>query len=372
MKAGWIKSQTSEMDGLWRRGVFRKVLRSSLTPQDRVFTSRFHYKIKRKGGEFDKCKVRLVVQGQHMRRKGEDSVGDYDDAFSPVPAASGFRTILSLATQQNMFTDHVDISQAFVQGELLPGDGHNGKVYISSPPGYDQDPLYVYRLLKPLYGMPSAARAWHTTMSAFLAKEGCATVGFEKSMWTVTIDGARILLGAHIDDFVIACTNRQILDDFRTRLLDAFEGTYEGALQHYLGCEVTRDMAKGTTYLSQTNYAEEILRTYNFWNATPRLTPIQPSHIFSKKVYVSIELCICQKSNTLQHTAAHCNTLQHIATHCKHSYTFSKEVHRSFEVYLLSAEHTAASCCVLQCIAVRCSVWQRFVCCRVHIVSNEL
>jgi len=147
-----------------------------------------------------------------MRRKGEDSVGDYDDAFSPVLAASGFRTILSLATQQNMFTEHVDTSQAFVQGELLPGDRHNGKVYISSPPGYDKDPLYVYRLLKPLYSMPSAARAWHTTMSAFLAKEKCSTVGFEKSMWTVTIDGARILLGAHIDDFVIACANQQVLE----------------------------------------------------------------------------------------------------------------------------------------------------------------
>ena len=49
MKAAWIKSRTSEMDGLWRRGVFQKVLGSSLTPQDRVFKSRFHYKIKRKG-----------------------------------------------------------------------------------------------------------------------------------------------------------------------------------------------------------------------------------------------------------------------------------------------------------------------------------
>ena len=73
------------MDGLWRSCVFQKVLRSSLTPQDRAFTSRSHYRIKRKGEQFDKCKTRLVVQGQHMRRKGEDSVGDYDDAFSPVP-----------------------------------------------------------------------------------------------------------------------------------------------------------------------------------------------------------------------------------------------------------------------------------------------
>jgi len=96
MKAEWIKGQTSEMEGLWRRGVFQKILRSSLTPQDRVFTSRFHYKIKRKGGAFDKCKVHLVVQGQHMRRKDEYGVGDYDDTFSPVPAASGFRTIPQL------------------------------------------------------------------------------------------------------------------------------------------------------------------------------------------------------------------------------------------------------------------------------------
>jgi len=64
-----------------------------------IFTSCFHCKIKRKGGELDKSKVRLVVQGQHMRCKGEDSVG-----------ANGFHTILSFATQQNMFTDHVDIS----------------------------------------------------------------------------------------------------------------------------------------------------------------------------------------------------------------------------------------------------------------------
>jgi len=75
-------------------------------------------------------------------------------------------------------------------------------------------------------------------MSAFLAKARCATVGFEKSMWTVTMDGARILLGAHIDNFVIAHANRQVLDGFRACLLDAFEGTYEGALQYYLGLPV--------------------------------------------------------------------------------------------------------------------------------------
>ena len=101
-----------------------------------------------------------------------------------------------------------------------------------------------------------------------------------KSIRIVTI-GACILLGAHIDDFVIACANRQIPNGFRARLLDAFEGTYEGALQQYVR-EVTRDMYKCTTYLSQTHYAEKILRTDNFWNATPRLTPMHPNTRFYK------------------------------------------------------------------------------------------
>jgi len=72
-------------------------------------------------------------------------------------------------------------------------------------------------------------------MSGFLAKEGCATVGFGKSMCAVMIDGARILIGAHIDDFVIACANQQVQNAFCARLLDAFEGTYEGTVYNNLG-----------------------------------------------------------------------------------------------------------------------------------------
>ena len=85
-------------------------------------------------------------------------------------------------------------------------------------------------------------------MSAFLEREGCETVGFEKSMWRVVIDGHLILLGAHINDFVIACANPPVLDAFRK----AFEGTYEGPLKHYLGCEIARDHIAGTTTLSQS------------------------------------------------------------------------------------------------------------------------
>ena len=101
-------------------------------------------------------------------------------------------------------------------------------------------------------------------------------------MWQVTIDKYRILLGAHIDDFVLACTNRPILDAFRKRLLEAFEGTYEGPLEQYFGCEVARDMIAGTTQLSQKHHAEEFLRTYGYWDALPRITPMKSNTRLSK------------------------------------------------------------------------------------------
>ena len=45
LKPSWL---VAEMDGLYRRKCWVKVLRSSLTPQDKVFSTRFHYKIKRR------------------------------------------------------------------------------------------------------------------------------------------------------------------------------------------------------------------------------------------------------------------------------------------------------------------------------------
>ncbi len=54
----WIKTENLEMEGLVRRKVWERILRSSLQSYDKVFATRFHYKIKRKRGKFDKLKVR--------------------------------------------------------------------------------------------------------------------------------------------------------------------------------------------------------------------------------------------------------------------------------------------------------------------------
>ena len=61
LRSHWLAAEDLEMAGLIKRKVWERVLRSTLLPSDTIFQTRFHYKIKRKGGKFDICKVRLVV-----------------------------------------------------------------------------------------------------------------------------------------------------------------------------------------------------------------------------------------------------------------------------------------------------------------------
>jgi len=145
-----------------------------------------------------------------MKRKNADGVGDYDDYFTPYQLQAVFRPSSDwphLVTTWHV-TDHVDISQAFTQGELLPDDGQWQCVLICPTWLWGRSSHRVSPCKTLIRNAISSSwqHAWYTTMNAFLQREGYKTVGFEKSMRKVTIDGHHVLLCAHIDDFVLACT----------------------------------------------------------------------------------------------------------------------------------------------------------------------
>ena len=112
-------------------------------------------------------------------------------------------------------------------------------------------------------------------MREFLKTEGCSKVGYEGKMWQVTQNGHNIVPASHIDDFVIAYTYRPTLDRFRSRRLEVFDGTYEGEIHTYLGCEIMSDLDNDITTLSQKHYGEEISRTYKIFHL--RSCPQLPS-----------------------------------------------------------------------------------------------
>ena len=271
----WQLEEDNEMKGLWERGCLRKVNRSDLPADARVISSRFHYKIKRShAGEaklkVKRLKVRLVVQGQNMSREK----GDFDNAFSPVPHLAGVRTVMSIATAQGWKARSVDFTQGFIQADL-PKDGK--PIYISPPPGVEEEEGVVYQVLRPLYGMPHSGRCLHVTWSNWLKSEGFSKVGYEGSMWAKNDGEDTILIATHVDDSIVTGSSPEKLDAFIDRLKSRFDATAEMDVSDFLGMEWERDVEGRTSRLHQKAFLEKLLKDYGYWEVrAPPVTPMVP------------------------------------------------------------------------------------------------
>nr|XP_016436402.1 PREDICTED: uncharacterized protein LOC107762549 [Nicotiana tabacum] len=106
-------------------------------------------KIKYKAsGEIDRFKARLVTKG-YNQREGID----YQETFSLVVKMVTVRTILSIAVVQHWNIHQMDVSNAFLQGEL------HDEIYMDLPQGFvSQGEQQIYRLIKSLYGLKQAPR----------------------------------------------------------------------------------------------------------------------------------------------------------------------------------------------------------------------
>eukprot|EP00961_Rhodomonas_salina_P192912 2603143-Rhodomonas_salina.1 len=277
----WIDSKRKEMDGLWRRGCFKLWKRSELLASDRVFGSRFHYNIKRDGatGQITNCKVRLVVMGNRML-EGED----YEDSFTPVPHATSGRIIISIAAAQDLELHSCDLAQAFIQADKLD-EGVNRRIFICPPQGTVEDADTVFEVCRPLYGIPSSASALHLTLSRWFKEEGFTTAGFEDSVWVREAGGKYahlLIVSAHIDDTLMACESLNTLQAFKSEFLTRFEGTNEGEVTTYLGCELIRDRLNRSITFRQVVYARKILQLYRAWDKPTVKTPLEPGVRLSK------------------------------------------------------------------------------------------
>ncbi|GJZ95331.1 ribonuclease H-like domain-containing protein [Tanacetum coccineum] len=125
----------------------------------RVIGTKWVFRNKRdERGTIIKNKARLVAQGYRQ----EEGV-DYDEVFAPVARIEAIRLFLAFASFMGFTVYQMDVKSAFLYGNITE------EVYVKQPPGFE-DPTHpnkVYRVVKALYGLHQAPRAWYERLSTF-------------------------------------------------------------------------------------------------------------------------------------------------------------------------------------------------------------
>ncbi|GJT01432.1 putative ribonuclease H-like domain-containing protein [Tanacetum coccineum] len=141
----------------------------------KVIGTKWVYRNKRdERGVVVRNKARLVAQG-HRQEEGID----YDEVFAPVARIEAIRLFLAFASFMGFIVYQMDVKSAFLYGTI------DEEVYVSQPPGFvDPDhPKKVYKVVKALYGLHQAPRAWYATLSTFLEEHGYRRGTIDKTLF---------------------------------------------------------------------------------------------------------------------------------------------------------------------------------------------
>nr|GEY37308.1 putative ribonuclease H-like domain-containing protein [Tanacetum cinerariifolium] len=157
----WIKAMQEELLQFKMQKVWIMV---DLPYEKRAIGTKWVYRNKKdERGIVIRNKARLVAQG-HTQEEGID----YEEVFAPVAIIEAIRLFLAYASFMGFPVYQMDVKSEFLYGII------EEEVYVCQPPGFE-DPEYpdkVYKVVKALYGLHQAPRAWYETLATNLLENG--------------------------------------------------------------------------------------------------------------------------------------------------------------------------------------------------------
>nr|GEZ80796.1 putative ribonuclease H-like domain-containing protein [Tanacetum cinerariifolium] len=203
----------------------------------RAIGTKWVYKNKKdKRGIVIRNKARLVAQG-HTQEEGID----YEEVFALVARIEAIRLFLAYASFMGFMVYQMDVKSVFLYGTIKE------EVYVYQPIGFgDPDhPDKVYKVVKALYGLHQAPRAWYETLATYLLEN---------------------------DDIIFGATNKDLCKSFKKLMKDRFQISSLGELTFFLGLQVKQK--KDGIFISQDKYIAEILRKFRLTEGKSASTPI--------------------------------------------------------------------------------------------------
>ncbi|GJY88075.1 putative ribonuclease H-like domain-containing protein [Tanacetum coccineum] len=148
------------------------------------------------------------------------------------------------------------------------------EVYLTQPPGFkDLDhPNKVYKVVKELYGLHQAPRAWYETLANYLLGNGFKRGKIDQILFIKKQKGDILLVQIYVDDIIFGSTNKELCTGFEKLIKDKFQKSSMGELTLFLGLQVQQK--EDGIFISQDKYVAEILKKFNYTDVKSASTPV--------------------------------------------------------------------------------------------------
>ncbi|GJZ76533.1 putative ribonuclease H-like domain-containing protein [Tanacetum coccineum] len=194
---------------------------------------------------------------------------NYDEVFAPVARIEAIRLFLAFASFMGFPVYQMDVKSAFRYGTI------EEEVYVHQHPGF-VDPTHpnkVYKVIKALYGLHHAPRAWYEILSSFLLKNGFTRGTIDKTLFIKKNKSDIMLVQVYVDDIIFGSTTQSMCTEFEDCMHKRFQMSSMGELTFFLGLQVKQQ--PDGIFISQDKYVADILKKFDFCSIKTATTPIE-------------------------------------------------------------------------------------------------
>lgn len=133
---------------------------------------------------------------------------DFFETFSPVVKPCTIRVVLSLTVMHHQPIRQLNINNAFLNGVLTKD------VFMHQPEGFVhlQYLSHVCKLVKALYGIKQASRAWYDILKSSLLQWGFTASKSDTSLFILHRAGHVIVVLIYVDDILVTSFETKLVE----------------------------------------------------------------------------------------------------------------------------------------------------------------
>lgn len=237
IRKGWKDAIDKELEA---HEIMRTWTVSDIPENTKIIDAKWIFKLKENGVR----KARLVARGYQLK----DDL--FTNNYAPVARISTVRTLLVESIQKSWKLKQLDITTAFLNGEL------DTAIYIKAPEGINLEEKKVLKLNKGLYGLRESPKCWNKRFNNFMLKNN-----FERSLNDFCLyKSNKLWLLIYVDDIILT-GEESSLNEFLVILQKEFQMKDFGEPSTFLGMEIEKK--NETLKITQRRQINRMLQKYS-------------------------------------------------------------------------------------------------------------